>query len=128
MTRVFGRIIMTVVSIILIAAAAEARSYKAVYLKDGGIIECRKVWQDGGMINVLVNRDTFIALPRGEVNVMKTFPKRPAKAAKKKPAPVPPVTPDATSKPQSPPTKAAKQATPSTPPVAGKTIQPPARP
>ena len=129
MTRAICRIIVTVVSIVLIAAVAQAKSPKRVYLRDGGIIECQKVWQADGKVNVLINRDTFIVLARDEVNLKKTFPKRPAKKARKT-VQARPSTPAMSEKPH-PPTAAAPAATTSAPtkpgsvPVAAKPLPAP---
>ncbi|HEX2768893.1 MAG TPA: hypothetical protein VHN12_06380, partial [Geobacteraceae bacterium] len=83
MGRNFGRIIIMLGCTILLAAAAQAKTLKEVYLKTGGIIECRKFWQSDGKVMVLVNRDTLVDLARDEVDLKKTFAKKPAKAVKK---------------------------------------------
>jgi hypothetical protein len=44
-----------------------------IYLKDGAVIKSLFARQQGGMVYVLVNRDTDIELERGEVAISKTF-------------------------------------------------------
>jgi len=83
MGRNFGRIIIMLCCTILLAATAQAKTLKEVYLKAGGIIECQKVWQSHGKVMVLVNRDTLVDLARDEVDLKKTFGKKPSKTVKK---------------------------------------------
>ena len=83
MVRIFCRTILTLCCTILLVAAAQARTLKQVYLRDGGIVECQKVWQANGKVMVLVNRDTLLDLSRSEVDMKKTFAKKHAKAVKK---------------------------------------------
>ena len=84
MGRIIGRIIMTLCCTILLAATVQAKTTKKVYLSDGGIIECQKVWQANGKVMVLVNRDTLVDLSKDEVDLKKTFAKKPVKHPKKK--------------------------------------------
>jgi hypothetical protein len=83
MGRIFCRIMMTLCCTILLAAAVQARTLKEVYLRDGGIINCQKVWQENGKVMVLVNRDTLLDLSKSEVDLKKTFARKPAQAVKK---------------------------------------------
>ena len=83
MGRIFGSLIVLLCSIILLAATAQAKTAKEVYLKDGGIIECQKVWQANGKVMVLVNRDTLVDFSSDEVDLRKTFAKKPVKGVKK---------------------------------------------
>ena len=83
MGRIFGRIIMTLCFATLLAATSQAKQLKEVYLKDGGIIKCQKVWKSDGKVMVLVNRDTLVDLSKSEVDMRKTFAKK-FKTAKKK--------------------------------------------
>jgi hypothetical protein len=53
-----------------------------LYLKDGGVIEAKRVWKGDGRINVLANRDTLTSFAPSEVDLKKTFPK--ARKHKKK--------------------------------------------
>jgi hypothetical protein len=67
----------------LCAATVHAKSLQKVYLKDGGIIECQKYWKEDGRVMVQVNRDVLVVLAPDEVNIKRTFLKKPAKAAKR---------------------------------------------
>jgi hypothetical protein len=138
MVRIFCKTILTLCCTILLVAAAQAKSLKEVYLRDGGIIECKKVWQANGKVMVLVNRDTLLDLSRSEVDMKKTFAKKHAKAVKKtrhrekaiteqvsaktQPGPEPqakPVVAPATQhKPEAPPKPAAKKVAAVTKPAA----------
>lgn len=138
MVRIFFKTILTLCCTILLVAAAQAKSLKEVYLKDGGIIECKKVWQANGKVMVLVNRDTLLDLSRSEVDLKKTFAKKHAKTVKKtrhrekaatgraaaKPQPVPHlqakpvVAPEPQHKPEAPPKPAAKKVAAVTKPAA----------
>jgi hypothetical protein len=84
MGRLFRRIIVTLCCTILLAAIAQAKTPKEVYLKDGGVIVCQKVWQTNDKVMVLVNRDILVDLSKDEVDLKKTFGKKPVKAVKKK--------------------------------------------
>lgn len=65
------------VFVFAMVGAAQAAS---VYLKDGGIIECRSFRQKGNDFFVKVNRDLIIPFSKDEIDLNKTF------ARKKKPA------------------------------------------
>lgn len=82
MGRIFGKTILTLCCTLLLAATVQAKTLKEVYLKDGGIIECQKVWQANGKVMVLVNRDTLLNLTKADVDLKKTFAKKKAKAVK----------------------------------------------
>jgi hypothetical protein len=84
MGKVFGSIILMLCFTVLLGTAAQAKALKGVYLRDGGIIECQKVWQANGKVMVLVNRDTLVELARDEVDLKKTFEKKPVKSKKAK--------------------------------------------
>jgi hypothetical protein len=84
MGRMFRRIIVTLCCTILLAATAQAETPKQVYLKDGGIIVCQKIWQTNGKVMALVNRDTLVDLSKDEVDLRKTFGKKPVKTVKNK--------------------------------------------
>jgi len=74
---------MTLCCTILLAASVQAKTLKEVYLKDGGIIKCQKVWQANGKVMVLVNRDILLDLSKSDVDLKKTFARKPTKTAKK---------------------------------------------
>jgi hypothetical protein len=83
MVRFFCRIMMTLCCTILLAASVQAKTLKEVYLKDGGIIKCQNAWQANGKVMVLVNRDILLDLSKTDVDLKKTFARKPAKSAKK---------------------------------------------
>jgi hypothetical protein len=47
-----------------------------VYLKDGSVIQAKKVWRADGKVQVLVNRDTLAEFNSAEVDLKKTFVKK----------------------------------------------------
>lgn len=47
-----------------------------LYLKDGGVIQAKRVWREGGKVHVLATRDTLTSFERSEVDLKRTFPKR----------------------------------------------------
>jgi hypothetical protein len=114
MGTIIGRTIMALCCTILLAATVHAKTTKEVYLKDGGIIECRKVWRADGKVMVLVNRDTLLDLSKDEVDLKKTFAKKTLKRHKKKALRV------ASKKPAAPMEEAA--------PIPAKPVPPPATP
>ncbi len=46
---------------------------KQVYLRDGGIIDCKSFKRSGNVVNVLVNRDTEVAIDLKEIDLKRTF-------------------------------------------------------
>lgn len=56
--------------ILLLSGSAEART---VYLKDGAILKAKSAWRSGGRVVVLVNYETEVTFPAGEVDLKKTF-------------------------------------------------------
>lgn len=73
MERFLGRLVMALCFCLFLAAAGHAKQLKAVYLNDGGIIECEKFWKENGKVMVLVNRDVLVDLSRNEVDMKRTF-------------------------------------------------------
>ncbi|WP_243370195.1 hypothetical protein [Geotalea sp. SG265] len=63
--------------------ASAARAGK-VYLNDGAVIECQKVWRSGGKVMVRVNRDVLLDFSPAEVDLKKTFAKKGVVAKGKK--------------------------------------------
>jgi hypothetical protein len=61
-----------------------AFSATPVYLKDGSVIQAKKVWRADGKVQVLVNRDTLAEFNSAEVDLKKTFAKKRKAAAKVK--------------------------------------------
>jgi len=57
---------------------------KNVYLKNGEVIDAQRVWQDGGLVHVRVNRDTLIDFTPSEVDTQKTFGQKAVKSPKPK--------------------------------------------
>jgi hypothetical protein len=47
-----------------------------VYLKDGGVIQAKRVWRSGGKVHVLATRHTLTSFEKSEVDLKRTFPKR----------------------------------------------------
>jgi hypothetical protein len=46
-----------------------------LYLKDGGVIQAKRVWRADGRVYVLATRDTQTSFEPWEVNLKRTFPK-----------------------------------------------------
>lgn len=47
-----------------------------LYLKDGGVIQAKRVWREGGKVYVLATRHTLTSFEKSEVNLKRTFPKK----------------------------------------------------
>jgi hypothetical protein len=47
-----------------------------LYLKDGGVIQAKKVWREGGRVHVWITRDTMTSFGPSEVDLKRTFVKR----------------------------------------------------
>jgi hypothetical protein len=61
----------------LITATLTAPALAAkLYLKDGGVIQAKRVWRSDGKVYVLATRDTLTSFEPSEVNLKRTFPKR----------------------------------------------------
>lgn len=84
MGGMFARLVMAVFFSVLFAASAESAQLKAVYLKDGGIIDCEAFWKTDGKVMVRVNRDVLLDLQKDEVDLTRTFAGKPPLKAKKK--------------------------------------------
>ena len=69
MKRILWAVLM---SVTLATPALAAR----LYLKDGGIIEAKRVWRADGKVYVLATRHTLTSFEPSEVNLKRTFPKR----------------------------------------------------
>jgi hypothetical protein len=57
---------------------------KTVYLKNGEVIDCQRVWRGGSSVHVLVNRDTLLEFTPSEVDTKKTFGRQAVKRPKPK--------------------------------------------
>ena len=69
MKRILCAALMTVV----LATPAFAAK---VYLKDGGVIQAKRVWRADGKVHVLATRHTLTSFERSEVDLKRTFVKR----------------------------------------------------
>jgi hypothetical protein len=47
-----------------------------LYLKDGGVIQAKRVWRSDGKVHVLATRHTLTSFEPNEVNLKRTFPKK----------------------------------------------------
>ncbi len=65
--------IMSLCIVLFFAAAGYSAPKKQVYLKGGGIIECRSFGLRDGKITVIVNRDVVLELTKDEVDMKRTF-------------------------------------------------------
>ncbi len=70
---------VTLITASLATPALAAR----LYLKDGGVIQARRVWRSDGKVNVLATRDTMTSFEPYEVDLKKTFPHKRRKAVHK---------------------------------------------
>lgn len=84
MKRLLGKIVVGLCACLFLAATASGSSLKSVYLKDGGVIECVSFWKKDGLVMVRVNRDVLVDLANEEVDMTRTFAKKPVKPRKKK--------------------------------------------
>jgi len=88
----FVNVSLLIFALLLSAGPATAKTF---YLRDGSTIEYTRVWKQGGLIYLLVNRDTLVAFLPEEVDQrrtlraagMKKFPRLAVK--KKKPVAAP---------------------------------------
>ncbi|BDV41880.1 hypothetical protein GURASL_08030 [Geotalea uraniireducens] len=78
-----GGVVLALVLAVLIGTVQIAGA-KQVYLKDGGVIDCRSAWRDDGRVQVLVNRDTLVTLGTDEVDLPRTFGRPAAKQLRQK--------------------------------------------
>lgn len=47
-----------------------------VYLKEGGVIQAKRVWREGGKVHVLATRHTLTSFEKSEIDMKRTFPKK----------------------------------------------------
>jgi hypothetical protein len=74
---------------VLMAVTLATPAFAAkLYLKDGGYIKAKRVWRADGRVYVLATRDTLTSFDTSEVNLKRTFPKKPV-VAKTVEAPAP---------------------------------------
>ncbi len=67
------RITCAVLLMVVLATPAFAAK---VYLKDGGVIQAKRVWREGGKVHVLATRHTLTTFEPSEINMKRTFVKR----------------------------------------------------
>jgi hypothetical protein len=79
------RILCAVLLAVTLATPAFAAK---LYLKDGGVIQAKRVWREGGKVHVLATRHTLTTFEKSEVDLKRTFPQR-RRAAKKAGAVIP---------------------------------------
>jgi hypothetical protein len=61
----------------LLAVTLATPSFAAkLYLKDGGVIQAKRVWRADGKVHVLATRHTMTSFEPWEVNLKRTFPKQ----------------------------------------------------
>lgn len=61
---------LVIVALLFCAGPATAKTF---YLRDGSTIEYKRVWKQGGLIYLLINRDTLVAFLPGEVDQRRTL-------------------------------------------------------
>jgi len=86
--KTFVTVSLFIVTMLFSAGPVAAKTF---YLSDGSTIEYKKVWKEGGLIYLLVNRDTLVAFLPEEVDQRRTLraaglKKFPRPAVKKKKA------------------------------------------
>lgn len=80
-----------ILSAVLLSATLATPALAAkLYLKDGGVIQAKRVWRSNGKVHVLATRDTLTTFEPYEVNLKRTFPTR-RRVARKPVAAVRPV-------------------------------------
>ncbi len=68
--------------VLMTAVFAAPASAARLYLKEGGYIQAKRVWKEGGKVYVLANRDTLTSFEKSEVNMKRTFARKPRPAKK----------------------------------------------
>ena len=71
------RILCAVLMAVFLATPAFAAK---LYLKEGGVIQAKRVWREGGKVYVLATRDTMTSFEPCEVDLKRTFVKKPRAA------------------------------------------------
>jgi len=75
-------------AVLMAATMATPAVAAKLYLKDGGVIQAKRVWRSGGKVHVLATRHTETSFERSEVDMKRTFPRK-RRVAKKVCAPMP---------------------------------------
>lgn len=68
--KTFITVSLFIFALLLSAGPATAKTF---YLKGGSTIEYKRVWKQGGLIYLLVNRDTLVAFLPEEVDQRRTL-------------------------------------------------------
>ena len=84
MKKFLSRLLIVLCFTAITAGLASAGPVRQVYLKDGAIIDCQKVWQEKGKVMVQVNRDVLLDFTAAEVNLKKTFAQKGTSEKRKK--------------------------------------------
>jgi hypothetical protein len=63
-------------AVVLTAVLSTPAFAAKVYLKDGGFIQAKRVWREGGKVHVLATRHTMTTFEASEINLKRTFVKR----------------------------------------------------
>ena len=62
-------------TLLMVSLAAPAFAVN-VYLKDGGVIQAKRVWREGGKVYVLATRHTMTSFEPSEIDLKRTFVRR----------------------------------------------------
>jgi hypothetical protein len=66
-----------ILTVLLLAMVFATPTFAAkVYLKDGGVIQAKRVWRSDGRVYVLATRHTLTSFEPREINLKRTFVKR----------------------------------------------------
>lgn len=101
---------LLIAAALLCVVATPSLAARLVYLKDGSVIQAKKVWRSEGRVHVLVNRDTLADFNNSEVNLKKTFIKKHKTSVAKAKTEKPVTTTVADSKVNTPPAEKKKTA------------------
>jgi hypothetical protein len=66
------RLLLSVLTLILLASGPGQARAATVYLNDGAVIQAQRAWRGQGTIYVQVNRDVLLEFAPAEVNLRKT--------------------------------------------------------
>ncbi len=87
---------MLISGVVLVVSSFAASAFAAtVYLKDGGVINAKRVWREGATVRVLINRDSLEVFNASEVNMKRTFTPKPRKVRPQAAAETAPTNPSA---------------------------------
>jgi formyltetrahydrofolate synthetase len=66
-----------VCAVLMMAVMATPAFAARAYLKEGGFIQAQRVWKEGGKVHVLATRHTVTSFEPSEVDMKRTFAKKP---------------------------------------------------